>query len=251
MTETKDDLRILDNIEIHERPEDRRAAKSGLVFYVYEDELRRVDNNGRIMSVDADENFGWIMNNSLSTTSSGSGSVTFEYDRVEIRESGDGAATRQTRAYDASNVGVDPSEAGSIRIDVSNVDIDDQSDARMYLQLTDAPDSTAEAGGDFLAAEVRGDGEVRAHTSEDNTAGSSNDTSQDNTFVKSISYVELAWDGSAAAVIVGDGNGNTVTVSDNSNYPSGENLYLSLAAEDQAGSNQRNVDYDVNRVRWT
>jgi len=240
-------LRLQDYIELHDRGEDRMAAQSGLAFYSKHGELHHVDNDGTAVTSLADDAFGWVMNNVLSTTTSGSGSVTFEYDRIEFREAGDGASKRQTRAYNTA-VGVDPSESGHIRLDLSNVTIDAESDARFILQLTDSADGNARSGNDYALAEVHGDGTIVAGTSEGGTSNATTDTSQDNTYVGNLKYLKLAWDGSAVTVEAYDGS-TAVTVSDNGNYPSGTNLNLAIKVEDQAGSNARNVDADVNRIK--
>lgn len=253
MTDERDSLRIHDHITILDRGEDRIASTSGLTLYSKDGGIKHVDNQGRAVRSLADDAFGWIMNNVMSTTTSSPGSVTFEYDRIELREPGQAASKSQTRFYNGT-VGVDPSLSGSIRVDLDDTlllpRIDDNASARIYVQLSDTADGNGMSGDDYLAAEVRGDGEVRAHTSEGGTSGNTKDTSQNNTYVQNLNYIEVDWDGSTCTVTVSNGS-TEVTVSDSSNYPIGENLHLAVKAEDQDGSNQRNVDYDVTRISRT
>jgi hypothetical protein len=241
-------LRLQDYLEIHDRDADRMAAQSGLAMYSTDDELKHVNRHGHAVRSLADDAFGWVMNSVMSTTVSTPGSITFEYDRVELREPGAAASTSHTRFYNSS-VGIDPSEDGSVRIDVSNVSVDDDANAKLFLAASDAPDGSGLNGNDHLIAEVRGDGTVVTSTSEGGTQSQST-LSKDNAYVNSLNYVEVRWDGSSLTVETSDGS-TVDTVSESGNYPSGENLHLAVKAEDQDGSNQRNADYDVERVKRT
>lgn len=176
----------------------------------------------------------------------GGGSVSDNSGTVEIREPGAASSRDESRVY-SHIFEFDPSVSRRIRANLSNVTIDDNSQARVLIGVGDSPDSGNTPGDDLLMGEVQGSGKLRAFTSDDTTSGSTADLSQDNTFVSNLNYIQLSWDGSMLTFEASDGN-TTVTVSDSSNYPSGETLHLKIACRDNDGNNARNVDIDVDSV---
>jgi hypothetical protein len=196
---------------------------------------------------DAFSGFNW--QSGLSTTTGG-GSVTFLYDKIQLREPGNASARSESRVYNA-NVGFDPADPGSIRLEVSNVVIDDTSDARILLMVTDNPDADREGSGDdYLATRIRGDGALRAVTSDDGTSGGTGSTFISNSEIDNLNYIKMSWDGSSVSVEISDGS-TVYDETDSSNYPSGENLHLKVAALDENSSGATNIDFDVDQITLT
>lgn len=194
------------------------------------------------------EGWGFLAESAFSTTAD-AGSVTFGADKLELRNPGDAAATASLRLFN-SGVEFDPSGSGTLRINVNNLTVDNDSTARIIFQISDQPDNGGFTGGtnpDALGVEVLGDGTIRAGTSEDGTFTVDTDSTQDNAYVNALQYIEFAWDGTNCNVETSDGT-TVVTASESSNYPTGENLFLKLEARDGDGSNQRNVDFDVDSI---
>lgn len=182
---------------------------------------------------------------------SGGGSVTFPDEStsirvIQLREPGAASSAEESRAFDDITE-FDPDSSGRVRVHLSNITIDNSAFAMMFLEVTDAPDSASDTGDDRLSGRISGDGVIRLENSDDGATSFSNDTSQDNAFVAALDYVELRWDGSTATLEADDGS-TTVTVNVSGNYPSGENLFLHVAARDSDASNARNVDFDVDAI---
>lgn len=186
----------------------------------------------------------------LSTTS-GDGSVTLPDNstpvhHIQLRVPGSAASIDESRVFD-STTAFDPSIPGRIQIDVSNLAVDNNTNSEIFVLLTNAPDSGVFDGSkDQLGARIKGDGDVRALTSDDGMVGQTADSSQDNSYINSLETIEISWDGSSVTVTTDDGS-TEVTASDSSNYPN-EDLNFKIAARDGDGSNARNSDFDVGRV---
>lgn len=166
----------------------------------------------------------------------------------ELRSPGEAAATDEARIFD-NRVEFDPADTVTIRFNLSNITIDNDSGAQMYWGITDAPDTaTGTAGNDNMWASVFGDGRVRARLTNDGASNPANDTTEDNAFAAGLNYVQFGWDGTTLTVEASDGT-DTVTVTNSTNYPAGENLFLSFKAVDADGSNARNADFDVDSIK--
>jgi hypothetical protein len=179
------------------------------------------------------------------STTVGGGSIAFLNDKVELRQPGDAAASDETRMFNA-NVGFDPSSSGTIRVNISNITIDDTNDAQIRLHIDDTPD-TSDRGSDVLEIELRGSGAVVAVTSENGSVSSTTDNSQNNSFAANAEWIEISWDGAELTAQASDGT-TTVTVSDSGQYPSGENLHLKIFARDNGNSAANNADFDVDNI---
>lgn len=177
----------------------------------------------------------------------GGGSITDNSGVVEVREPGNASNTSESRLY-SHIFEFDPSVTRRIRVNLQNITIDNNSNARIVLAVQSAPDTENQlSSGDELFGDARGDGQVSAVTRQDGTAGISSDASQGNAFAGALNYLEISWDGSELTVEASDGS-TTITVTDSSNYPSGETLHLHIGATDQDGANARNVDFDIDSV---
>lgn len=191
---------------------------------------------------------GWSVPYPLSSgvrgTTVGGGSVSFTTSNIEFREPGNASATSESRAFDPV-YSFAPSAAGNIRIDLSNITIDNDNLARIILLITDSPDESGfQPGSNNLAALASGSGNIFAGSESAGSSGSSVDSTQDNAFVSALNYLDLQWDGSSVTVEASDGT-TTVTVSESTNYPSGVPLFVKVAAEDADSGAARNVDFDV------
>lgn len=180
-------------------------------------------------------------------SASGGGSVTLSTGTLQLREPGDAAAVEESRAFSHA-IAFDPSQAGSITIHVSNIAIDDNTDARILLQISTRPDGDGQlSSGDAMTGQVRGSGRIDAITRTDGSAGLSSDTNQNNAYVSGLNTIKISWDGSELTLETDDGT-TTVTVTDSNQYPSGSNLFLKISAWDNDGANARNVDFDVTDI---
>jgi len=232
---------------------DIRTPPSGTQFFFFDTsdgELKRKDSTGTVTSVGGASS-NTISDPPLSTypypkwqmdSSSGSGSVTFTDQQIQLREPGVSSSGEESRAYDDITT-FDPAGGGKVKIHLSNITIDDSDEAEITLSITDDPDSITRSGEDRLSMVARGNGEVVAFTANNGGQFFSSDSTQDNSFAGSLNSIELSWDGSSATATATDGS-TTVTVSENSEYPA-ESLFLHIAAQDSASGSANNADYDV------
>ncbi len=182
----------------------------------------------------------------------GGGSVTLPGEspgvhKAQLREPGDASGGSESRFYDLTTP-IDPSTPWSLRFHVSNIVIDNSSSARLTFNITSGPDQDSFGSvSDQMTAQVQGNGDILAATENDTTIGSTTDSSQGNAYVQSLETVTLSWDGSTFTVETDDGS-TPVAVSDSSNYPAGEDLFLKVGVLDAAGTAARNADMDIGRI---
>lgn len=179
-------------------------------------------------------------------TTVGGGSITNNSGVVELREPGNASATSESRLY-SHIFEFDPSVSRLVRIEVSNITIDDSQGADILLAIGSNPDTAGVPGDDGLGVFVEGSGRIRAFTETGGTNSTTNDTSQDNAYVSGLQTIEISWDGSIVTATTDDGS-TTVTVSDNGQYPTASPLFLKVAATDTDASNARNSDFDLDTV---
>lgn len=181
---------------------------------------------------------------------SGGGSVTFPDEDtsirvIQLREPGNASAVSEARVFD-DRIEVDPTVAGAVEVFLTNITIDDSSTARILVGITDEPDSSG-LGSDGLWARADGDDDVLALALNDGSQSFTN-KSQSAGYTDGLQRIKVAWDGSTVTATFDDGS-TEVTASVSNNYPSGENLFLKIAAVDGSGSNSNNSDFDVDGIQ--
>lgn len=178
-------------------------------------------------------------------TVGGADSPTITDQQIQMREPGT-TGEAESRAWDDITE-FDPSIPGRVRIHISNITVDNDTNADFYVSLNDLSNSDGPISGDeSIAAVVSGNGNVQAFTETGATSSFSTDSTQDNAYASGLNYIELRWDGSTATAETDDGS-TTVTVSESGNYPSGS-LFLKIAAFDGDASASLNVDFDVDAI---
>lgn len=180
------------------------------------------------------------------TTEGANGTVTRYVDRAEIREPGDATAKSDTRLYEPT-VALDPATPGRVRFKLENVNIDATSAAQMYFFFAADPDRDGNANGDEMGAVVKGDGSIQAQTNNNGSTNNNQDASQGNGFIDVLKFIELDYDGSQLSVTASDGSFSVSTTSA-TDYPTGEPLYLKIAAHDNNASGATNIDFDVAEI---
>jgi hypothetical protein len=179
--------------------------------------------------------------------SSGGGSVTITAEQIQLREPGDSGGESAAVVGDEQTE-FDPSVSGRLRVDVSNITIDDSETARIEIGISDNPVLTNNFDADdFLGAEIRGNGNIKILTAEDGSIANSSFISKTNGYVSSLNYIQVSWDGSDTTLEVSDGS-TTESTTLGDTYPTGETLHPRIAAVDSSDVAARNVDYDVDKI---
>jgi len=207
-------------------------------IYDYSEQFLTVDTKG-----------GKYINNGQTATAGG-GVVNVNIDRVEHREPGN-ASSSEAAVY-KRNLGVNPLTPTTVRFYTKgDVAIDDTVDAKIIIGFADGYSDPVNATPDNygFSGVVSGDGSVEVITTSGGTNSVTQNTSQTNSFVTGLEYIEISWDGSVATLIATDGT-STVTVSDGGQYPNEIIETNQTKAVDNSGSTAVNCDWDLEATEF-
>jgi len=183
----------------------------------------------------------WQMEKNAGST----GSVTFTDRKIQIRQNSASSSADFSRAFD-NLVEFDPSLLAGVRIDLSNITLGDDANARLYFVLTDSPDSRDNSGDELMGAVIYGSGNDRAITKTGGATSTTDDGSVSSSYADGLNNIEIEYDGSSVTVTTDDGSTETV-VSDGGEYPSGD-LYLKIEGVDLDTGAARSADFDVDKL---
>lgn len=177
----------------------------------------------------------------------GSGTVTDTLTAVEFREPGN-ASTKEAAVLDRKVV-IDSAVPGAIRVHLANQTIDNSANARLGIWFYEStfPTTSITPGNNYIGVQVAGDGRVQARTGEFGADEISSDSTQGNTFVNALNWVELDWDGSTVTVSASDGT-TTVSATNQARVPETILPINRIRALDNNASGAQNSDFDVTRI---
>jgi len=176
------------------------------------------------------------------------GSATFTNRGVELRNPGgpNGGENRTVVWDDITRF--EPSQQGRVLVNIANVDIADDSLARMFVGIVEDPTVQPFNVSNGIFAWQGGSGLARLHARNDGNQTRDAIQSADNAWATGVEEIEIAWYSDIIQAWVQSSGARNGTAVDKTNVPRVEDLYLVVAALDERSTGQSKCDFDVRGV---